>query len=111
MVGPADVVLSTRAAGRQARCHATAKNRQGENMERQLTDEEVTVIGFALLLVTGNDAITSQIRDEAAAYLRAKRAQVRSLAYWWGELDLSKSVTVHVETKTHHLRWLRCSDH
>jgi hypothetical protein len=30
-------------------------------------DEEVTVIGFALLLSTGNDAIISQIRDEAAA--------------------------------------------
>jgi hypothetical protein len=29
---------------------------------------------------------------------------VRSLAYWWVELDLAKSVTVHVETKTQHLR-------
>jgi hypothetical protein len=71
-------------------------------MERQLLDEEVTVIGSALLLVTGNDAITSQILDEAAAYLRAGRAQVRSLAYWWAELDLEKSVTVHVETRTQH---------
>jgi hypothetical protein len=42
-------------------------------MERQLSDEEVAVIGFALLLVTGNDTITSQIHDEATAYLRAKR--------------------------------------
>jgi hypothetical protein len=69
-------------------------------MDRQLSDEEVTVIGFALLLVTGNDAITSQMRDEATAYLRAKGEQVRSLAYWWGELDLRKSVTVRVENKT-----------
>jgi hypothetical protein len=58
--------------------------------------------GFALLLVTGNDTVTSQIRDEATAYLRTKREQVRSLAYWWGELDLGKSVTVRVESKTRH---------
>jgi hypothetical protein len=71
-------------------------------MERQLSDEEVTAIGFALLLVTGNEAITSQIRDEATAYLRARREQVKSLAYWWGELNLGKSVTVRVEEKTRH---------
>jgi hypothetical protein len=71
-------------------------------MERQLSDEEVTAIGYALLLATGNEAITSQIHDVAVAYLRAKREQVRSLAYWWGELDLLKSVTVHVDTKTRH---------
>jgi hypothetical protein len=69
-------------------------------MERQLSDEDVTVIGYALLLATDNEAITSQVRDEATAYLRAKREQVRSLAYWWGELDLGKAVTVRVESKT-----------
>ena len=43
------------------------------------------------------DAITSQIRDVAAAYLLAKREQVRSLANWWVELDLAKSVTVDTD--------------
>ena len=60
-------------------------------MQRKLSKAEVTAIGYVLLLVTGNDAITSQMRDVAVAYLRAKREQVRSLAYWWGELDLGKS--------------------
>jgi hypothetical protein len=46
---------------------------------RQLSDEEVTVIGFALLCVTGNDAITWQIRDEATAYLGASPGR---FAYW-----------------------------
>ena len=71
-------------------------------MDRKLSDEEVTVIGYALLLVTDNVAITSRIREVATAYLGAKRAEVRSLASWWAELDLTKSVTVHVETKTQH---------
>jgi hypothetical protein len=71
-------------------------------MERQLSDEEVTVIGYALVLAMGYDAITLQIRDVSEAYLLAKREQVRSLAHWWGELDLTKSVTVHFEVKTRH---------
>jgi hypothetical protein len=48
-------------------------------MELQHSDEELTMIRHALLLVTGNYAIKPQIRDEAAAYLHAKRAQVRLL--------------------------------
>ena len=66
-----------------------AKCRKETPWNAQLSDEEVTVIGDAMLLITGNGAgaITSQIRDDAATYLRATRLQVRSLAHWWTELD------------------------
>jgi hypothetical protein len=52
-------------APEQEACNAIVNSRQKDTTERQLSDEEVTVIGFALLLATGNEAITSQIRDDA----------------------------------------------
>ena len=58
-------------------------------MERQLSNED-TVIGSALLLVRGNDAITSDRRDKMAAYLHAKRAQVRLLCCCCAALELAK---------------------
>jgi len=45
-------------------------------------DEEATVMGFLLQLVTGNDEIASQIRDEGDS-ISEQRERVRSLAYWW----------------------------
>jgi len=39
-----------------------------------------------LLLIKGNEAIMSEIRDEPIDYRRAKREQVRSLADWQVEL-------------------------
>jgi Flp pilus assembly pilin Flp len=46
-------------------------------VERQLSDEEVTAIEYALLLATGNDAITSQIRNEAAGISARERSSQR----------------------------------
>jgi hypothetical protein len=60
-----------------------------DTMERQLSDED-EVIGSALLLVRGHDAITSQRRDKAAAYLRAKRVQARLLCDCCAALNLAK---------------------
>jgi len=40
----------------------------------------------ALLLIKGNEAITSEIHDEPIDHRRAKREQVRSLADWQVEL-------------------------
>ena len=69
-------------------------------MERQLSDEEVTMP--ALLLVIGNEVITSQIRDEAAEYLRAnvhKSGRLRT----GGPSRICRSPSPwHVKTKTQH---------
>jgi hypothetical protein len=58
------------------------------------------VIGYTLLMAAGYDAITSKF--VAKACLLAKREQVRSPAELSVELDVSKKVTVHVETLTAH---------
>jgi hypothetical protein len=65
---------------------------------RQLSDVEVH--GDRPIARATTDP--SQIRDEAATYLRIKRVQVRSLAYWWAEPDLAQFLSVHIEAQTQH---------
>jgi hypothetical protein len=55
---------------------------EGHTMERELSDEEVTAIGFALLLATGHEAIVFNIRDVAEKYLRAKQVRRRCAVPW-----------------------------